>query len=87
MAHVNIRIDESIKNNAESVFSNLGITPTAAITLFYVQVARTNSIPFELKAEIPNSKTIKAIKQVEKLKKDKSKGFKDMESLKKSLDL
>ena len=51
MANVNIRIDESIKKEAEMVFNRLGLNPTTAVTMFYIQVARTNSIPFSLKLE------------------------------------
>ena len=70
MANINIRIDENIKKNAEKVFAKLGLNSTTAITLFYVQVIRSNSIPFELKAEIPNETTKKAIKEVEEMKKE-----------------
>ena len=83
MANVNIRIDKEIKENAEKVFYKLGLTPTAAITLFYNQVIRTNSIPFELKLDIPNKETVKAIKEVEKMEKNpnKYKGYKDPKEL------
>ncbi|MBQ3375941.1 MAG: type II toxin-antitoxin system RelB/DinJ family antitoxin [Erysipelotrichaceae bacterium] len=64
MASVNVRIDEDLKHAAEQVFSYLGLNPTIAITLFYKQVVRTNSIPFELKAEMPNAETLQAIKEV-----------------------
>ena len=70
MANINIRIDNSIKSGAEAVFSKLGLTPTTAITLFYNQVIRTNSIPFELKAEEPNRTTLKAFKEVEEMEKN-----------------
>ena len=73
MANVNVRIDESIKAGAEAVFSDLGLTPSTAINLFYKQVIRTHSIPFPLKAEIPNRKTIRAIKEAEKIEKSPSK--------------
>ena len=63
MANIYIRIDEKIKKDAEKVFTNLGITPTTAIVMFYKQVIRTNSIPFALKAEIPNKVTMYAIKE------------------------
>ena len=69
MANINIRIDNDVKANAEAIFANIGITPTAAINLFYKQVIRTKSIPFELKAEIPNKTTIKALDELEKMKK------------------
>ena len=67
MANINIRIDDDIKAKAESIFKKLGLTPTTAINLFYHQVIRTNSIPFELKAEIPNEVTMGAIKEVEEM--------------------
>lgn len=74
MANINIRIDEKVKKNAESVFTQLGLTPTTAITLFYNQVIRTNSIPFELALEKPNRKTIKAMREAEELEKNPKKG-------------
>ena len=67
MANINIRIDDDIKKNAEYVFAKLGMTPTTAIVLFYNQVIRTNSIPFELKIDIPNEVTMKAIEEVEQM--------------------
>lgn len=65
MANVNIRIDDKLKKEAETVFNELGLTPTSAITLFYKQVVRTYSIPFELKLDMPNKETIDAINEVE----------------------
>lgn len=73
VANVNIRIDPEIKKKAEKVFADLGLTPTAAVTLFYIQAIRTNSIPFALIAETPNETTLKAMKEVEEMEKDPSK--------------
>jgi DNA-damage-inducible protein J len=83
MANVNVRIDEGTKKRAEAVFEKLGLTPTTAINLFYVQVARTNSIPFELKLDVPNETTIKAIEEVEEMDKNpsKAKTFKNVDDL------
>ncbi len=83
MANVNIRIDEKTKAQAEEVFANLGLTASAAINLFYKQVIRTNSIPFELKTEKPNKVTRKALREVEMMDKnpDKYKGFKSTKDL------
>ena len=74
MANINIRIDGETKKKAEYVFSKLGMTPTTAITLFYNQVIRTKSIPFELLAEIPNEETMNAIKEVDEMEKHPEKG-------------
>ena len=65
MSNINVRIDLETKIKAERVFEKLGLTPTTAICLFYRQVIRTNSIPFELIAEIPNDETKKAIEEIE----------------------
>ena len=86
MTNINIRIDDKVKNNAEKVFRALGLTPSAAINLFYVQVARTKSIPFELKIDDPNEETIKAIEEGDIIAKDGKKGYIDIESLKKALE-
>lgn len=69
MANINIRIDKEVKEKAEKVFLKLGITPTAAITIFYHQVIRTNSIPFELKANEPNENTLQALAELEEMEK------------------
>ncbi len=83
MANINVRIDNKVKANAETVFAYLGITPTAAISLFYNQVIRTNSIPFELKADVPNKETILAINEVEKMEKNPEnyKGYDSVDDL------
>ena len=83
MANVNVRIDSNIKTNAEKVFKSLGITPTEAITLFYNQVIRTNSIPFELKVDNPNKETMDAINELDDMKKnpDKYKRYNNVNEL------
>lgn len=54
MANINIRIDDDIKKEAEVIFDKIGISASAAINIFYKQVIRTQSIPFELKADSNN---------------------------------
>ena len=83
MANINVRIDNDVKKSAEAVFASLGITPTAAISLFYNQVIRTNSIPFELKADIPSKETLSALKEVEEMENnpEKYKGYDSVDSL------
>ena len=87
MANINIRIDQQTKSKAELVFAKLGLNPTTAITLFYNQVIRTNSIPFDLKLDVPNKKTIKAIKEVDKLEANQRKAetFTNIDDLTKDL--
>lgn len=51
MANLNIRIDDTLKADAERVLSDLGINFTTATTMFLKQVVRQNAIPFELRAD------------------------------------
>lgn len=85
MANINVRIDENVKREAENIFEQLGLNASTAINIFYKQVIRTKSIPFELKLEVPNETTIAAIEEGEKLLKDGVEGYSDIESLKKAL--
>ena len=87
MANINVRIDPKLKKQAEEVFTSLGISASSAIIMFYHQVVRTNSIPFELKAEIPNETTTAAIKEAENIEsgKNKAKTFTNVDDLMKDL--
>lgn len=51
MANLNIRVDDTLKKQAEMIFSELGISLSAATTMFLKQVVRYNGIPFELRID------------------------------------
>ncbi len=52
---VRARIKPELKNKAEQVFRDLGLSTTQAITLFYRQVELQNGLPFDV--VIPNETT------------------------------
>jgi len=54
-ATVRARIEPQLKNKVETIFQELGLSTTEAITLFYKQVELQKGLPFELK--IPNQLT------------------------------
>ena len=54
-ATVRARIEPDLKNKAEQVFHDLGLTTTQAITLFFRQVELRKGLPFEV--VIPNETT------------------------------
>ena len=56
------RVEPELKQEAEKVFTTLGLSSTEAITLFYKQTALHNGLPFEL--QIPNDETLAALRQV-----------------------
>lgn len=43
------RIDTGLKENAENILSQLGISPSSAIQMLYSQIVLTKGIPFELR--------------------------------------
>lgn len=51
MTQISVRIDEDVKNRAEETFDEIGISMSAAITVFLKTVARERRIPFELSAD------------------------------------
>ena len=48
------RIDTGLKDSAESILAQLGISPSSAIQMLYSQIVLQNGIPFELR--LPASK-------------------------------
>ena len=54
MAHttqINLRIDEDVKRSAEKVLDDIGLSMSAAITVFLKKVSREHRIPFEVSAD------------------------------------
>lgn len=50
------RIDTKLKDNAESILSQLGISPSSAIQMLYSQIVLKKGIPFDLK--LPSSEPL-----------------------------
>ena len=48
---VNFRLDENDKKNMEQVCNEIGLSMSAAFTIFAKKVARERRIPFELSAD------------------------------------
>jgi DNA-damage-inducible protein J len=55
-ATIKARMEPGLKDEAERVFRELGLSTTQAITLFYRQVKLRNGLPFDL--VIPNETTL-----------------------------
>ena len=49
--NVNFRLDEDVKRNMEQVCSELGLTISAAFTIFAKKVSREKRIPFEISVD------------------------------------
>ena len=48
-SNLSIRIEPNLKNEAEEVLSNLGLSLSGAVNLFFKQIILNNGLPFEVK--------------------------------------
>ena len=85
--NVTVRIDSALKKQSEELFNDLGLSLSAAFTLFLKQSIREQRIPFEIKRLVPNEATIKALEEVEEMEKERerNKSFSSVEDLMKDL--
>jgi len=51
MTNVSIRLDENIKQDAENLFEELGISFSSAVNIFLRQAIRERAIPFQIQAK------------------------------------
>lgn len=51
MAQISFRVDDNVKESAEKVLDELGLTMSSALTIFLKTVSREKRIPFELKLD------------------------------------
>jgi DNA-damage-inducible protein J len=63
-ATVRARTDETLKEQAESILNELGITTTELINLLLRQVVLTRSVPFPVR--IPNARTRKTFEKTDR---------------------
>ena len=62
-ATVRARLEPGLKAEAEAVLVDLGLNPTAAITMYYEQIVKRHAIPFEV--ALPNATTRRAMRDAE----------------------
>jgi len=62
--NVTIRMDTELKKQAEELFSELGLSMTAALTVFLKQAVYEQGIPFSVCRE-PNAETLAAMRDAD----------------------
>ena len=86
--NLNIRTDKEIKDQADAIFSELGLTMTTAVNMFLRAAVREHGIPFALKLDVPNEVTAAAIEEGRRIASDSSvKGYSTIEDLKTALEV
>jgi len=59
---IHARIEPALKQEAEAILKQLGLSTTQAVTLFLQQVKMRKGLPFEVK--IPSNETAQAMRDV-----------------------
>ena len=86
--NLNIRTDKEIKEAAEKIYSSLGLNMTTAINMFLRASIRESGIPFDLRLDVPNDETIKAIEEGRMIAKDKNViAYDNISDLRKALEV
>ncbi len=86
-ANLSVRIDPELKAQAESLFSDLGMTLTTAITVFFRQAVRENRIPFEIRRDQPTRETAAAMRAALRISRDPDiQGYEDPKELLRDLN-
>ncbi|GEO57191.1 type II toxin-antitoxin system RelB/DinJ family antitoxin [Companilactobacillus bobalius] len=66
-ARIQIQVDQNLKDNAEEVLNNLGMTPTAAVTMLFKRIVATDSYPVNLALTDRERASNELLKTVDKL--------------------
>jgi len=79
-SNVSFRVDSDLKQQADRLFSELGLNMTTAFNIFLRQSIREGSIPFSVTLNTPNAETVSAMLEAERIGKDASvKHYTDVE--------
>ena len=85
--NLTIRIDSSLKDEAESLFKDLGMSLSTAFNIFLRQAVRMQAIPFSISRGITNRTTLAAMREAERIAEDPEvPGYHDRASLQKRLE-
>jgi DNA-damage-inducible protein J len=62
---VQARVSPELKEEAEAVFSAIGLSTAEAIRVFLQQAVNSGGLPFQPTAKTPNAETLTAIMEIE----------------------
>lgn len=83
---IQVRVDDTLKESADTLFNDLGIDTPTAIRMFLMQAVLRQGIPFAVsKMDTPNEETRKAIENVRNGR-GISKGFSSVKDLMEDLN-
>lgn len=83
--NINVRVDSALKQEAEALFSDLGLSMSSAINMFLRSAINHDGIPFAIRRPTPNAETQEALDEYEEMKKNPG-NYKRYESFDEMLD-
>ena len=85
--NLTLRVDSDLRREAESLFSELGMSVSTALTIFLRQAVRVQGIPFAIGKNTVNRATLAAMREAERIADDPSvPAFSTIEDLRRSLE-
>ena len=66
--NINVPVDANLKQSAESLFADLGLNMSTAITMFLKSAVNHDGIPFEVKRISPTAETKAALAEYDQMK-------------------
>ncbi len=84
--NISIRMDVDLKDAAEELFNELGLSLSAAVNIFVRQSLRERAIPFTITEITPNQETVNAMLEAKRIARDPNiKKYTDVEEALKEL--
>ena len=82
-----IRLDSKVKEEAERLFADLGMTLSGAVNIFLHQALIVRGLPFEVKQERPNKTTLAGMEEAIRIANDpNTKRFSTVDELMEDLE-
>ena len=69
-ALIQVRVDDSLKKEADALFTDLGFDTPTAIRIFLKQAIKQHGLPFEVTQHVPNAETIAAMEEADRISRD-----------------
>ena len=62
---VQARVSDTLKTQADMIFTSIGLTTSDAIRMFLQQSVNLGGLPFQPVAKVPNKRTIAAMREAD----------------------
>ncbi|WP_050697554.1 type II toxin-antitoxin system RelB/DinJ family antitoxin [Anaeromassilibacillus senegalensis] len=79
---IQVRVEDTLKKDADSLFADLGLDTPTAIRIFLKQAIKKQGLPFDVVQSVPNAETIAAMEEANRISRDPAtKKYKDFSEL------